>query len=152
MSPFGTGTPRSNTQDARSPTQATSGGEKSLDGDDEKLKERPVQESANPPKDSTDESLKHLAGEQVFEEKPVQEIENVTKDEKIKQPKFGPEDSLQEGVEEFDKEKPLQETEQTGKTQTVGEQSLQHLKSLRKRNLYKRRKNLANMTRAGISP
>ena len=132
MSPFGTGTPRSNTQDARSPTQATSGGEKSLDGEDEKLKERPVQESANPPKDSTDESLKHLAGEQVFEEKPVQEIEDVTKDEKIEQPKFGPEDSLQEGVEEFDKEKPLQETEQTGKNQTVGEQSLQHFEEFDK--------------------
>ena len=131
-SPFDTGTPRSATQDARSPTQATSGGKKSLDGEDEKLKEGPVQESANPPKDSTDESLKHLAGEQVFEEKPVQEIEDVTKDEKIEQPKFGPEDSLQEGVEEFDKEKPLQETEQTGKNQTVGEQSLQHFEEFEK--------------------
>ena len=132
MSPFGTGTPSSNTQDARSPTQATSGGEKSLDGEDEKMKDRPVQESANLPKDSTDESLKHLAGEQVFEEKPVQEIEDVTKGEKIEQPKFGPEDSLQEGVEEFDKEKPLQETEQTGKNQTVGEQSLQHFEEFEK--------------------
>ena len=96
------------------------------------MKDRPVQESANPPKDSTDESLKHLAGEQVFEEKPVQEIENVTKNEKIEQPKFGPEDSLQEGVEEFDKEKPLQETGQTGKNQTVGEQSLQHFEEFDK--------------------
>ena len=131
-SPFDTGTPRSATQDARSPTQATSGGEKSLDSEDEKLKDRPVQESANPPKDSTDESLKHLAGEQVFEEKPVREIEDVTKDEKIEQPKFGAEDSLQEGVEEFDKEKPLQETEQTGKSHTVGEQSLHHFKEFDK--------------------
>ena len=131
-SPFDTETPRSATQDARSPTQATSGRDKSLDGEDEKLKDRPVQESANPPKDSTDESLKHLAGEQVFEEKPVQEIENVTKNEKIEQPKFGPEDSLQEGVEEFDKEKPLQETGQTGKNQTVGEQSLQHFEEFDK--------------------
>ena len=130
--PFDTGTPRSATPDARSPTPATSGGEKSLDGEDEKLKDRPVQESANPPKDSTDERLKHLAGEQVFEEKPVQEIEDVTKDEKIEQPKFGPEDSLQEGVEEFDKEKPLQETEQTGKNHTVGEQSLQHFEEFDK--------------------
>ena len=78
--------------------------------------------------------MKLLTGEQVFEEKPVQEIEDVktTKDEKIEQPKVGPEDSFQEGVEEFDKGKPLQETEQTGKNHTVGEQSLQHFEEFDK--------------------
>ena len=134
MSPFDTETLRSATPDARSPTHALSCGEKSLDGEDEKLKDRPVQESAKPPKDSTDEILKHLAGEQVFEEKPVEEIEDVktTKDEKTQQPKVGPDDSHQEGVEEFDKGKPLQETEQTDKNHTVGEQSLQHFEELDK--------------------
>ena len=78
--------------------------------------------------------MKLLTGKQVFEEKPVQEIKDVktTKDEKIEQPKVGPEDSLQEGVEGFDKGKPLQETEQTGKNHTVGEQSFQHFEEFDK--------------------
>ena len=96
--------------------------------------------------------MKHLAGEQVFEEKPVQEIEDVTKDEKIEQPKFGPEDSLQEGVEEFDKKSHFKRLSRLAKIKQLASSPYSILKSLTKRNLYRRRKNLANMRRAGISP
>ena len=93
--------------------------------------------------------MKHLAGEQVFEEKPVREIEDVTKDEKIDQPKFGADDSLQEGVEEFVKEKPLQETEQTGKSHTVGEQSLQHFEEFDKEKPVQETKELGKYDTSG---
>ena len=121
--------PRLAPQDARSPTQVTSDGEKSRDlGEGETLKDSPVQESVNP-KGSVDNTLSGLVrftGEQVSEVKPVNKREEEQSKEEAtrEQPEASTED-FPSGIEGFNEEKLLQETNQPGKDDVREEQPLQ---------------------------
>ena len=128
--------PRLAAQDARSPTQVTSDGEKSRDlGEGETLKDNPVQESVNP-KGSVDNTLLGLVqftGEQVSEVKPVNKREEEQSKEEAtrEQPEVSTKD-FPSGIEGFNEEKLLQETNQPGKDDAREEQPLQRFEEFDK--------------------
>ena len=128
--------PRLAPQDARSPTQVTSDGEKSRDlGEGETLKDSPVQESVNP-KGSVDNTLSGLVqftGKQVSEVKPVNKREEEQSKEEAtrEQPEVSTED-FPSGIEGFNEKKLLQETNPPGKDDVREEQPLQRFEEFDK--------------------
>ena len=128
--------PRLAPREAKSPAQVTSDGEKSLDsGEGGTLKDRPVQESVNA-KDSVDKTLSGLVqftGEQVSNNQPVNKREEVKSKEEAtrEQPVVRTED-FPPGIEGFNEEKLLQETNQPGKDDVREEHPLQPFEEFEK--------------------